>query len=342
MTPDQLRQQALKIINKDKWWDILSRFIEVLRINIFIVDTQGLVILPPEEGRYGGKLLTDPNLGFDLLHQPSQIMKQFTSQDLYLESLNRFNLYSFAIPIQIDKNTVLGYMVVGPVILNKKLDTNEYDELAKKFNVKTQNLLDEIDQIRVLSNIMMRSILDLLAEIIKDNVELSIKSKNEQIREKGNLQNVSKEIERVTEEIYSTVRLDELLVTFLDVALKMTNTECGSIMLLDEKNKKFTIKVSRGIDKNQVLNSIVKLGEGIAGIAAKENSPYFIKGQMSNNRIAPLLKRPEIKESLVMPINNNNNTVIGVLSLHTKQLDSKIENNVENLKYLSKLLTSAI
>ena len=53
MEQKELKQLALKILNKEKWWDILSRFIEVLRINIFIVDCKGLTLLPPEEGKYG-------------------------------------------------------------------------------------------------------------------------------------------------------------------------------------------------------------------------------------------------------------------------------------------------
>ena len=45
LNEDASRQLALKIINKEKWWDILSRFIDVLHINIFIVDRKDFI--PP-------------------------------------------------------------------------------------------------------------------------------------------------------------------------------------------------------------------------------------------------------------------------------------------------------
>ena len=80
MNSNHLRQLAQKVINKDKWWETLSRFIEVLRVNLCIVDTQGLVLLPPEEGKFGGSLLTDQSLGFDLLLDSVNIIESFESQ----------------------------------------------------------------------------------------------------------------------------------------------------------------------------------------------------------------------------------------------------------------------
>ena len=69
-------------------------------------------------------------------------------------------------------------------------------------------------------------------------------------------------------------------MTLLDVALKMTNTECGSIMVVDqEKQGDLTIKVSRGLNEERVKNTRVRIGEGIAGLAAKENKPFVIHGQ---------------------------------------------------------------
>ena len=62
LTEEELNRLR-EVIDKEKWWDMLSHFIDVLRINIFVVDGQGQIILPPEKGRYGGRLLTDPPTG---------------------------------------------------------------------------------------------------------------------------------------------------------------------------------------------------------------------------------------------------------------------------------------
>ena len=165
-------------------------------------------------------------------------------------------------------------MIVGPVILNKRLENAEYTALARERNIPVQDLINEVNGLRVVSNVMMNSILDLLHEIVKNNIELSgIKSEMRQQRE--GKEGFSEEIKEAAKDLYSTVCLDELLVTLLDVALKMTNTECGSIMVVDqEKQGDLTIKVSRGLNEERVKNTRVRIGEGIAGLAARENKPF--------------------------------------------------------------------
>ena len=167
-----------EIINKDKWWDILSRFIDVLRINIFVVDVTGRILLPPEESKYGGKLITAKSLGFDLFNEAGVVSmsERFVLQGQYLEFSNRYGLHSFAIPIKVGSIQIIGYMVVSPVILNRRLDSSQYEGLAAQFGVNSKNLVDSVSELRVVSNVMMSSILDLLSEIIKDNIELSVKN----------------------------------------------------------------------------------------------------------------------------------------------------------------------
>lgn len=340
MNDDQLRQIALEVINKEKWWDILSRFIDVLRINIFIVDHQGKILLPPEEAKYGGRLLLDRSMNFDLLNGPGNIMEQFEPQGKYLEAINRFDLHSFAIPINTDGKQIFAYMIVGPVMVNRRMESSQYKILADQSGVSEKELADQLNEIRVVSNLMVNSILDLLSEIVRNNIEVNQKEKALNQIKSGQVE-LTKEFKDAAQEIYKTVRMDELLATLLDIALKMTNMECGSIMVMDEAKGDLTIKVSRGIDTKQATSTRIKVGEGIAGLAVKENSSFLINGQKSdNNRIQRLLKRPEIKHALVMPLVSKDK-VFGVLNIHTKNLDSKVQENFENLQYLAKLLASA-
>jgi hypothetical protein len=338
MSAKDYRELAREVINKEKWWDLLSRFIDVLRINIFVVDNQGLIVLPPEEGRYGGRLLTDRSLKFDLVDDSIHIEAQFERNGYFLEAYNRFDLHSFAIPINMD-DRIIAYMVVGPVILNKRLPGPDYEAMAEEFGCDKGDLLSELGGIRVLSNVMINSILDLLSEIVRDNIELSLR-KRELSEIKSDMGGgASKEFTEKANEIYSTVYFDELLVTLLDVALKITRAECGSIMVKDALRNELTVKVSRGLDAEKARNATIKLGEGIAGIAAQTNESFIIRGIEGDNRIKAFLKRPEIKEALVMPLSEREN-VFGVLSLHTKSDGGKIDANLENLQYLSKLMSS--
>jgi len=340
MNSKEFRQLAREVINKEKWWDMLSRFIEVLRINIFVVDNRGLVILPPEERRYGGRLLTDKTLKFDLNSDLIDVDQQFERQGIFFESYNRFNLSCFALPIKIEGGQTVAYMVIGPVILNKRLSGLDYEAMAEEHRCDKSELLNELGGIRVISNVMINSILDLLSEIVRDNIELSLKKK-ELNRIQTDSKGVNTEYTETAKEIYSTVYFDGLLATLLDVALKMTDAECGSIMVQDAHQDDLTIKVSRGLDSQATQNTKIKLGEGIAGIAARDNISFVIRGTEGDNRIKKYLKRPDIKEALVMPLSNDNK-VFGVLNLHTKKEGVEIKKSFNNLKYLSELLSSAL
>jgi transcriptional regulator with GAF, ATPase, and Fis domain len=188
---------------------------------------------------------------------------------------------------------------------------------------------------------MINSILDLLSEIVRDNIELSLKKKELNSIKPNVEENLTEEYTKTAKEIYLTVYADGLLATLLDLAFKMTNAECGSIMVKDAGEDSFTIKVSRGLDPAIAQNTKIKLGEGISGIAARENASFVIQGTEGDNRIKHLLKKPDIKEALVMPLTNKEQ-VFGVLNLHTKKEGTGLTNSLNNLKYLSELLSSAL
>lgn len=338
---EELRRQLCEqVIRKDKWWDLLSRFIDVLRINLFVVDYNGRMVLPPEPQKYGGKLLLEKALRFDCLEKLADIPKHFVRQGSFWEARHRYDLTVYAIPIEVRKQTI-AYVVAGPVRWHKA-GGRQIEAWAEALEVDTAALTGELNELRVVSHVMINSILDLLAEMIHNHVELTLRElKNgEPHLEEEPAAWEEAALGNVADEIYSDVRLDELLVTLLDVALKMTETEAGSIMVLDETDQSLTIKVSKGLASRYAQKGRTKLGEGIAGIAAAEKKPFLIEGQKGDSRIQHLLKRPGIKKSLVMPLEVRDR-IFGVLNLHTNKAADRITDNLDNLQYLTRLLSSA-
>lgn len=214
-------------------------------------------------------------------------------------------------------------------------------KIAQQVNLKNDQLLNVINEIRVISFVAIKAILDLLSEVFKDVIELNLEKKR--LHEtRFNREILSHEITEAAQEMYMDIHLDELLVTILDVALSLTKAECGSIMILDEKSGELTIKVSRGLREGEVKRARLKLGEGISGLCAKENTSFVISSKEKvDSRIQHLLKRPEIKEAVVMPISAQNR-VFGVLNLHTKNEETKIEAGLDNLQHISRLISTAI
>lgn len=342
MNKASVKKLTEELLDKPKWADFLRRFIDVLRINIFVVDPAGRIFIPPhgngESGLYGSKFLTS-SFGFNFSAKGSKLLEKFEEHGSYLEYRDPFDFYVFSVPVRVE-NEIIAYMIVGPVVLNKRKTSDDYFKVAAQLNFKKDDLMDIIYEIRVVSFVTIKAVLDLLSEVVKDIIELRLEKKRlHQMR--FNKDVLSKETADAAKDLYTAIHLDELLVTVMDVALNLTRAECGSIMLLDEDKKALTIKVSRGIDEKKVLEAQPKIGEGIAGIAAKENASFIISGERSDNRIKHLLQRSDIKQSVVIPLSVKNR-VFGVLSLHTKREERKIEVNEQNLQNLSKLISTAI
>ena len=332
-----------ELIDKDKWFDFLRRFVDVLRINIFMVDQEGRMLIPPYrngERSFGGDFLIN-TFGFDFSGKKGEFWSKFEKTGPYLEAKDAFDFRIFAIPIMVDKNNTLAYVIVGPVILNKRLDSEEYLKIAGNINLKNDQLLDIVNEIRIFSFVTVKAILDLLSEVFKDVIELNLEKRRLQ-ETRFNREILPKEVSDAAQEMYMDIHLDELLVTILDVALNLTKAECGSIMILDEKSGELTIKVSRGLRETEVKKARLKLGEGISGLSAQENKPFIISSKEdADSRIQSLLRRPDIKEAVVMPLSIKNR-VFGVLNLHTKSEDTRIETSLENLQHINRLISTAI
>ena len=325
--------------NKDQWWDILSDLIDVLRINIFVMDADGRLLLPPDERRYGGQLLTDPAYKLHLFQGTQNFLNRFEPFDQYLEYTDPLDYRIYAVPINYDKGSAPAYVLVGPVILNRLHKTEDYTYLAEQIGSNVNELLGLMREVRTVSNLMLKSILDLLAKIIRRNTELQTRER--EMEAQMDQQHVSKILQKEARDIYSAVCVDELLVSLLDIALKLTDMENGSIMVFDEVQKHLMVRVAKGLSAKKIEEIKVKRGEGIAGLAVEGKETFIINDKEKPNRIAHFLQRPAIKESIVMPLMHNEHAY-GVLNLHTYKETSRVGEQMENLRYLAKLISAAL
>ncbi|HOW36356.1 MAG TPA: PocR ligand-binding domain-containing protein [Candidatus Omnitrophota bacterium] len=335
---DASRRVTTELIDRERWRLILQRFIEALQINIFIVDTEGKVFLTlPNIERYGAKLLDYSSVGSDMFSAHDSILDRFKKHGFYLEYHYSLGLHSFAVPIDIEEGKPVAYLVVGPVILTKRLDNSEYEAIAQKMGLNFRDLVDALHDIRVISFVNLRAILDLLYEVSKYVVQLTYKQVESQ---KKHIKLADESRETITPSARSLVYSNDFLSSLLEIALKMTRTECGSIMILDQEKGDLFIKVSRGIDKTIARNTRVKVGEGIAGLAVQEDASYVIHGTEGKNRIKSLLKRSEIKHSFIAPLKLKD-SIFGVLNLHTKtDVDPLLDQKPNVAKRLSKLVSA--
>jgi Nif-specific regulatory protein len=109
-------------------------------------------------------------------------------------------------------------------------------------------------------------------------------------------------------------RLNEFLELFLDLVMDISNGNRGSVMLMDSLERSLVLKASHGIPEVVLNETRVKLGEGVAGLAAEMKKPFLINEDASDALVAGHLNRPELFSSVVVPIKYRDD-VLGVVNV---------------------------
>lgn len=330
------------LADPSKWRALLDQFEEVLKTNIFIIDVHGRVLVPMnfienqkarslegagsflDSGRFGAALIEK---SFGMRGEGDGFLPLFEPCEPHLQASDPFDLRLYAVPVKKDEGVVLFYLIIGPLRLADPWPDERYVALAKSLGLTPDEILKNINAVPQMSQSALGAVLDLLSEVVRDVYELSVeKQRFAQLQFQGD--SVRPEIIDTVQSLLANIQHDELLIAILDAAIKMSGAEGGSIMTLDEEGKDFVIKVSRGLEnKKNIVQSRFRVGEGIAGIAAQEKIPFFISGTEGDVRIRHLLKRPDIRQSFVVPIVaelDPSRRVIGVLNLSIKNPDSPI------------------
>jgi len=137
--------------------------------------------------------------------------------------------------------------------------------------------------------------------------------------ELNNLRLRLKVLERVTEVASSMEDFRKVLSQLLDLAVEITSTEAGSILL--REGNSVIIKASEGPKANLLKDLKLPLGVGIAGWVAKTGVPLLSndvkKDERWDSRIAEAIQY-ETRNILCLPIKSGTD-VIGVLELINKR-----------------------
>jgi len=303
--------------NKD-WQEMQNSFSEVSGIGIRVLEEDGRIFTTPSNiprlcaeflknhphaknnesclpTFLGGKGSIDKNLSYSCHHQ---------------------SLRNFIVPLRLsDGSKVIGYIILGPVILIGRDKKEDYAQLAEALDIRLDDLWSMILEIKVVSLRGIKSII----RFIEDITKFAIKSSHSTI---------------LKEDIQLT-KLNKVFNILLDVAFEISQADIGSIMGINEDEQDMTIRSSRGIPEEIINNTRVKLGEGISGIAAKEGRPFLIN-EKADNRIKSYLSRPYIGSSMVLPIKTEDK-VVGVMNLGALK-SSEVKFSQDNIQAITKLM----
>ena len=321
-----LRKKELVIkdlLNVRKWKKIQENFSAIVDSNIRIVDPEGeLLTSANRESRLCRDILKESAHG-ELLC--GNCLPTFLGGEALVDKNLSFycrgGLCSFISPLRVNDGAVLGYVIVGPLILVARRPKEEYRQIAEEFNVDLEVFWSAILEIKVMSFQGIKSLLQLVKDIVEYTLNLSYR---DLIRQK----------ETIMGRISS--KLKDLLDVLLSVAFEVSGADVGSIMLLDDKKEAMKILASRGIADEIVRNTKVRSGEGISGIALRDRESFLIGDNMVDNRIRPYLSRPYISSSMVLPLKIEDE-VMGVINLGTLQT-SRVRFNKDKMSLVNRLV----
>ena len=114
-------------------------------------------------------------------------------------------------------------------------------------------------------------------------------------------------------------------------------------MLWDEDKKELYIKMAKGLTKEIVDTTRVKIGEGLAGIAAEGKKSLFINDGVTDEKILSRCNNPSLKNSILMPIWPKDK-LLGVLTVGTSKIDADkfTSQGVETIDKLAELVEATL
>ena len=142
----------------------------------------------------------------------------------------------------------------------------------------------------------------------------------------------------------STLQQKEVLQRAMEAATRLTGTEVGSLLLLDEETQELVFEVALGEKGERVREIRLKLGEGIAGWVAQTGEPLLVSDVRQDPRHyhrADELSHFVTRNMLCVPVRVKDR-VIGVLQAVNKLEGSFSKENLDLFAALANQVAIAI
>lgn len=166
------------------------------------------------------------------------------------------------------------------------------------------------------------------------------------VKKKENYQIYVKQIEaisKVANLLTSGMYLEELLRLVVQVTAEIMDSKISSLMLLDPAKNELVVKATQSISEAYNKKPNIKLGEGIAGIVAKENKPLCVLDVREDERYLnrDIAKKEKLYSLACVPLAVKGR-VIGVLNCYTSKRHVFSKHELDLLSALANQAAMAI
>ena len=125
---------------------------------------------------------------------------------------------------------------------------------------------------------------------------------------------------KISKAITSDIYLEDILRLIVTVTAEIMDSNICSLMLIDEKKNELVIRATQSISEEYNKKPPLKIGEGVAGKAVKENKPIAIKDVTKEKEYKhkDIAKKEGLCSLLCVPLAVKGK-VIGVINCYTSK-----------------------
>jgi len=246
-----------------------------------------------------------------------------------------FGVDVFFVPIKAIGNRDVAYVMLGPLILKNRKTTQEYAKDAKKMGIDPESLADVLIDINVFSYNKVHSMMSLVKDIFSHMAQTGYHKKR--------LGEIAPEVVEM-DPLFSRYYEEKILSAMLKTCSMALNADSGSIMIVNKDTKTLHIKVASKLDSKIINNTSIRMGEGIAGLAAATAKPIMLPKDKNKNGLSEKMKRRGIKSSMIVPFNKGNtHDIYGVINLNLVKRNTPFsEKDIALVRELVNLTSTAL
>lgn len=332
--------QLTDLVNLEEWQKIQDSFSEVLEVTLRTLSLDGTPLSKTSRpNRLCSEILPNvPDFEKICFNCAIKGCKKTNLPEKRTNIKCPFGLDVFFVPITALSNNVVACIIVGPLILKSRKAISEYNKDAEKFGIKLEDLMDALIEINVFSYNKIYSITRLIKDIFSYMVQTGYHKKR--------LGEITPEIAEI-DPLFSKYYEEKVLSSLLNSCALSLNADSGSVMTIDKNTNMLNIKVASKLDEEVTSNTHIKVGEGIAGLAAQTAQAIILPKDGNKKELSGKMKRKYIKSSMIIPFNKGDsqdpNDVYGVISLNIVRRNADFsEKDIAIVKELINLASIAL
>lgn len=330
--------EAENLVNLECWQEIQDLFADTFEITLRTVTANGNSF----------SIVSRPSVLCEIIHTKNSSPSDFCGRCAFtgdIKSISElkeitnikcgFDLDVFIVPIKAVGDKVFASVIVGPVSLKDRKTASQYAKDASDFGLSIEELTNALIEINVFSYSKIYSITKLIESVFSNMAQTEYHKKR--------LGEIAPEIAEM-DPMFMRYYEEKILNSLLKSCTIALDADSGSVMTVDKNTNTLSIKVSSKIEENIKKDTHIKMGEGIAGLAAATSQPIILPKDKDKIELYGKLNRNYIKSSIIIPFEKGkSHEVYGVISLNMVRKDRDFsEKDIALTKELISMASTAL